>query len=122
MMAKEYQMLLNFYSMHEATIRKNEGFVRRRVAAGSSTSMSTGFIRRDIATKRAFMIWVENTTQKRIPMDGYIITNKTLLLKLRISCRLPLQLKRSCRFLQAMVGLKDLNNDIYLHNLRLKGE
>ncbi|GIY72888.1 hypothetical protein CEXT_460741 [Caerostris extrusa] len=57
---------------------KNEDSIRKRVATGSSTNMSTASYVRDVAIEQALMIWLEDTTQKRIPVDIKRITQKAL--------------------------------------------
>lgn len=72
------------YSMNEATIRtirKNKSSIRKSVAAGTGTSKSTTSYVRDISienTEKALMLWIEDQTQKRIPIDTNAITNKAL--------------------------------------------
>ncbi|UYV83478.1 hypothetical protein LAZ67_23001151 [Cordylochernes scorpioides] len=72
------------YSMNEATIRTirtNENTIRKSVAAGNTTSMGTTSYTRNIAMEKieqALMLWIEDQTQKRVPIDTGAITNKAL--------------------------------------------
>ncbi|UYV69405.1 hypothetical protein LAZ67_6003482 [Cordylochernes scorpioides] len=72
------------YSMNEATIRTirtNENTIRKSVAAGNTTSMGTTSYTRNIAMEKmeqALILWIEDQTQKRVPIDTGAITNKAL--------------------------------------------
>ncbi|UYV68170.1 hypothetical protein LAZ67_5003239 [Cordylochernes scorpioides] len=97
------------YSMNEATIRTirtNENTIRKSVAAGNTTSMGTTSYTRNIAMEKmeqALMLWLEEQTQKRVPIDTGAITNKALRIYEK-NCRATaiffFQLKRSQIFWQ----------------------
>ena len=84
-----------FYSMNEATIRtikKNEDTIRKSVAAGISTSMTTTSHVRNVPMEnmeKALMIWLEDQNQKRIPIDINSIKNKALKICEKIQIHLP---------------------------------
>ncbi|XP_067135124.1 tigger transposable element-derived protein 1-like [Centruroides vittatus] len=83
-------MLYNLATIR--TIRKNENSIRKSVAAGTSTSTSTTSYVRDIAMEnmeKALMIWIEDQTQKRMPIDANAVTNKALRIYEKIKEQLP---------------------------------
>ena len=83
------------YIMNEATmrtIRTNENTIRENVDAGNTTSMGTTSYTRNIAMekmKKALMLWIEDHTQKRVPIDMAAITNKALRIYEKIVDQLP---------------------------------
>ncbi|XP_017789938.1 PREDICTED: tigger transposable element-derived protein 1-like [Habropoda laboriosa] len=119
-----------FYSMNEATIRtirKNEDSIRRSVAAGSSASMSTASYVRDVAMEnmeKALMIWLEDATQKQIPIDTSTITNKALKIYEKIKNQLPStsSAEKKLSFSVSHGWFERFKRRHSLHNLRLKGE
>lgn len=113
--------------MNEATIRtirKNEDSIRKSVAAGSSTS-TVSYVR-DAAIEnmeKALMIWLEDTTQKRIPIDTNIITNKALKIYEKIKNQLPSTSSAEKKPFSASHGwFERFKQRHSLHNLKLKGE
>ncbi|KAG7202116.1 hypothetical protein KM043_004784 [Ampulex compressa] len=116
--------------MNEATIRtirKNEDSIRKSGAAGSSTSMSTTTYVRDVAMEnmeKALMIWLEDTTQKRIPIDTNTITNKALKIYEKIKNQLPStsSAEKNVFFSASHGWFERFKRRHSLHNLRLKGE
>ena len=104
------------YSMNEATIRTirtNENTIRKSVAAGNTTSMGTTSYTRNIAMEKmekALMLWIEDQTQKRVPIDTSAITNKALRIYEKIVEQLPSSSSTEKKpiFWQVIAGLKDL--------------
>ncbi|KAH1013190.1 hypothetical protein HUJ05_012212 [Dendroctonus ponderosae] len=72
------------YSMNEATIRtvrKNEDSIRKSVAAGASSNLKTISYKRDAIMEnmeKALVIWIEDQTQKQVPIDSNALTNKAV--------------------------------------------
>nr|XP_012147629.1 PREDICTED: tigger transposable element-derived protein 1-like [Megachile rotundata] len=72
---------LNLNEATVRTIKKNEKEIRSAVAAGSSTSAKRAARpRAPIIEKmeKALSIWIDDSCQKRIPLDGNIIKQKAL--------------------------------------------
>ena len=105
--------------MNETTIStiKSESSIRKSVSSGSGTSHSTTSYVRDIiieTTEKALIIWFEDQTQKRIPIDTNIITN------LRIYAKINDKAKSS--FSTSHHWLERFKQKHSLHNLKVKGE
>lgn len=119
----------NVYSIHEATIRtirKSEDSIRKSVAAGTKASMSTTSYVRNIQMEnmeKALMIWIEDQTQKRIPIDTNAITNKAIQIFEKLNDQLP---STSTSIQQAFCAshgwFEKFKQRHSLHNLKLKGE
>lgn len=119
------------YSMNEATIRtikKNESSIRKSVASGSGTSYSTTSYVRDIVIEtmeKALIIWIEDQTLKRIPIDTNAITNKALRIYAKIKNQLPSTSsaeKQKPSFSASHGWFERFKQRHSLHNLKLKGE
>lgn len=119
-----------FYSMNEATIRtirKNEDSIRKSVAAGTCTSMSTISYVRDVTMEnmeKALVIWIEDQTQKRIPIDTSVITNKALKIYETLKNQSPSTSsdEKKVSFSASHGWFERFKQRHSLHNLRLKGE
>ncbi|GFT02826.1 tigger transposable element-derived protein 1 [Nephila pilipes] len=115
------------YSMNEAiirTIRKNEDSIRRSVASGLQTSLSTTSFVRNVAMERmekALMIWLEDMNQKRIPIDTNIITNKAIKIYEKIDCQLPSTSVNKVPFNASHGWFEKFKKRHSLRNLKLKG-
>jgi len=78
--------IAKLYSMNESTIRTiklNEGSIRKSVAAGMQTSMSTtSYVRKKTmeTMEKAVIIWIEDQNQKGIPIDTKAIQNEALII------------------------------------------
>ncbi|UYV77478.1 hypothetical protein LAZ67_15001178 [Cordylochernes scorpioides] len=118
------------YSMNEATIRTirtNENTIRKSVAAGNTTSMGTTSYTRNIAMEKmeqALMLWKEDQTQKRVPIDTGAITNKALRIYEKIVEQLPSSSSTEKKpiFLASHGCFERFKIRPSLHSLKLKGE
>lgn len=118
------------YSMNEATIRTiriNENTIRKSVAAGNTTSMGTTSYTRNIAMEKmekALMLWIEDQTQKRVPIDTSAITNKALRIYEKIVEQLPSSssTEKKPNFLASHGWFERFKIRHSLHSLKLKGE
>lgn len=119
------------YSMNKATIRTirtNENTIRKSVAAGNTTSMGTTSYTRNIAMEKmekALMLWIEDQTQKRVPINTSAITNKALRIYEKIVEQLPSSssTEKKPNFLAShgwFVERFKIRHS--LHSLKLKGE
>ena len=70
------------YGINESTVRtikKNEADIRSSLASGTSKSAKVTFLPRDHnleKMEKALNIWMEDMTQKKVPMDSNFITAK----------------------------------------------
>ncbi|GFU78965.1 tigger transposable element-derived protein 1 [Trichonephila clavipes] len=72
------------FNLGESTVRaiiKNEAAIRKLVISGTKLSTKFASYIRDVLlerTERAIAIWIEEQVQRRIPVSGYLIQEKTL--------------------------------------------
>ncbi|GFU48858.1 tigger transposable element-derived protein 1 [Trichonephila clavipes] len=72
------------FNLGEFTVRaikKNEAAIRKSVISGTRLSTKFASYTRDVLlerTERAIAIWIEEQVQRRIPVSGYLIQEKTL--------------------------------------------
>jgi len=72
------------FDLNESTIRtikKNEDTIRKSVIAGTNISAHTASYTRDVVKEKmekALILWIEDCSQKRIPVDGSNIRQMAL--------------------------------------------
>ena len=73
-----------YFGVHEATVRtikKNEAAIRKSVCSGTKLSVKSSAYTRDGVTEKmekALAIWIEEKSQKRVPVDGNAIKQTAL--------------------------------------------
>lgn len=119
------------FSLNESTIRtikKNEESIRQSVIAGTKLSAHTSSYTRDIVKEKmekALVIWIEDSSQKRIPVDGNTIKHMTLRFYNQIKEKEPqtsVQNDKKFEFSASTGWMTGFLQRHALHNIKIKGE
>lgn len=122
-----YTALGKEYKLGESTIRaikKNEISIRKTVISGTKLSTKYSSYSRDTLiekVEKAVVIWIEDLTKKKIPVSGYMITEKALKFYETIKDSEP-STSRPKDFAASkgwMTGFIKRNN---FHNIQIRGE
>ncbi|KAF0746713.1 tigger transposable element-derived protein 1-like [Aphis craccivora] len=119
-LARKYEM--NESSVRE--IRKNEVAIRRSVMESAPISSKTCFITRDVMvekTEKALNIWIEDQTQKKVPLSSIIIREKAKQLHQHFTSSSKGDSENSS-FLASKGWFEKFKNRCNLHNVKLVGE
>ncbi|UYV72683.1 hypothetical protein LAZ67_10000293 [Cordylochernes scorpioides] len=118
------------YNLGESTIRaikKNEAAIRRSVRSGTNLSSKISSYSRGTLiekTEKALVIWIEDLTQKRIPLDGHLIKMKALKFYKELKESEPSTSSRESnpQFSASTGWLTGFIKRHSFHNLKIKGE
>ncbi|UYV61603.1 hypothetical protein LAZ67_1005513 [Cordylochernes scorpioides] len=118
------------YNLGESTIRaikKNEAAIRRSVRSGTNLSSKISSYSRGTLiekTEKALVIWIEDLTQKRIPLDGHLIKMKALKFYKELKESEPSTSSRESnpQFSASTGWLTGFIKSHSFHNLKIKGE
>lgn len=118
------------FGIHEATIRtikKNETAIRKSVCSGTTISAKSSSYIRDVVKEKmekALVIWIEDKSQKRIPVDGTTIKQTALRIYKHIKEDEPSTSSQSKQFeFSASTGwMTGFLKRHALHNIKIKGE
>lgn len=114
---------LNLNEATVRTIKKNENKIRSAVAAGSS--IATKYAARPRAPiiermEKALNIWIDDCSQKRIPLDGNIIKQKAL--KIYKLLQENGESSTSPDFVASKGWLEKFKKRFAIHNIKIQGE
>ncbi|UYV66939.1 hypothetical protein LAZ67_4003389 [Cordylochernes scorpioides] len=118
------------YNLGESTIRaikKNEAAIRRSVRSGTNLSSKISSYSRGTLiekTEKALVIWIEDLTQKRIPLDGHLIKMKALKFYKELKESEPSTSSRESnpQFSASTGWLTGFIKRHSFHNLKIKGK
>ncbi|GFX69760.1 tigger transposable element-derived protein 1 [Trichonephila clavipes] len=118
------------FHLGESTIRaikKNEAAIRKSVRSGTNLSSKISSYSRDTLiekTEKALVIWIEDLTQKRIPLDGHLIKMKALKFYKELKESEPSTSSRESnpQFSASTGWLTGFIKRHSFHNLKIKGE
>ena len=119
------------YGMNESTVRtikKNEEATRKSVMSGSQVSSNFSSYTRDVAIEmmeKALMMWIEDHTQKRIPIDSISIKHKAVRLYNTIKENdksASSTNEKTCNFTASKGWFERFKKRHSLHNLKIQGE
>lgn len=120
----------NHFGIHEATIRtikKNETAIRKSVCSGTKISAKSSSYIRDVVKEKmekALVIWIEDKSQKRIPVDGMTIKQTALRIYKHIKEIEPSTSSQSKQpeFSASTGWMTGFLKRHALHNIKIKGE
>lgn len=109
------------------TIKQSENAIRSAVATGTDiSSKSASYTRNSVVerTERALILWIEDCTQKRLPLDGQLIKEKALrlshlFLEQDTTCSTEGKIKSFTASSGWFYGFLDRYS---LHNVKIRGE
>ncbi|XP_054745872.1 tigger transposable element-derived protein 1-like [Anastrepha obliqua] len=118
------------FGIHEATIRtikKNETAIRKSVCSGTKISAKSSSYIRDVVKEKmekALVMWIEDKSQKRIPVDGIAIKQTALRIYKRIKEVEPGTSSQSKQpeFSASTGWMTGFLKRHALHNVKIKGE
>ncbi|UYV68610.1 hypothetical protein LAZ67_6000216 [Cordylochernes scorpioides] len=107
--------------------KKNEAAIRRSVRSGTNLSSKISSYSRGTLiekTEKALVIWIEDLTQKRIPLDGHLIKMKALKFYKELKESEPSTSSRESnpQFSASTGWLTGFIKRHSFHNLKIKGE
>ncbi|UYV63240.1 EPM2AIP1 [Cordylochernes scorpioides] len=107
--------------------KKNEAAIRRSVRSGTNLSSKISSYSRGTLiekTEKALVIWIEDLTQKRIPLDGHLIKMKALKFYKELKESEPSTSSRESnpQFSASTGWLTGFIKIHSFHNLKIKGE
>lgn len=120
-----------YFGVHEATVRtikKNEAAIRKSVCSGTKLSVKSSAYTRDVVAEKmekALAIWIEEKSQKRVPVDGNAIKQTALKMYKQIQLLEPgssSQLNRKYEFSASTGWMTGFLKRQALHNIKIKGE
>lgn len=118
-----------FLNLGESTIRaikKNEVAIRKSVINGTKLSSNLTSYSRDPLlekTEKALVIWIEDLSQKRFPICGYLIKEKALLFHKLIKQQAEFTSPYNAKVFTASKGwLTGFLKRYSFHNIKIKGE
>ncbi|XP_039962466.1 tigger transposable element-derived protein 1-like [Bactrocera tryoni] len=120
----------NNFGIHEATVRtikKNETAIRASVCSGTKLSAKSSSYVRDVVKEKmekALVIWIEDKSQKRIPVDRLAIKQTALRIYKRIQEIDPDTSSQSKQhaFSASTGWMTGFLKRHALHNIKIKGE
>lgn len=120
-----------YFNLKESTIRtikKNEEAIRKSVIAGTNMSAHTSSYTRDIVKEKmekALVIWMEDCSQKRIPVDGNGIKQMALRIYKQMKEMEPQtsgQRDKKFEFSASTGWMTGYLQRHALHNIKIRGE
>lgn len=107
------------------TIKKNEDKIRAAVAAGSSVSLKKTSHARDPdmeKMEKCLCIWVEEKSQKNMPLDGNAIRQKAVRILQHLKANQATSSANQIEFCASKGWFEKFKNRFSLHNVKLQGE